>query len=534
MQPLGHRKFENTPLADPLANRDTRVSGAVPIPATGGLEGRPSAFRAPAALTYHRRAPQNLRHRLTIAVIHLVALVAADMVALAAVAALYVGFGDYAVLGAGVAGAVRNLVPAGYIQLGEYATALLIGLLVTGNYSYGDQRREPHRLLAGCALATGLAFWAVLWARGAPVVLLEYALVTGVVWATLLGERVTVDLLLQKYAPRSLVAPRTLLVGSRVECEELHRSRVFGWERDYTYVGYVDAARRPGEGALGLIGDLPNVLDQFKVYWIVVAGSVSDEDFRGVMDAAASAGCKVFAAPGWLVRGQFESQIVWRRGHALLELTPRAALPLADTLEHAPDGLYVRYGKRVVDMVGSLVGIAFGVVPVLVGGLAMRLESPGPVFILQPRVGRGGRIFELVKLRSMVADAEEDGQAKWAGRQDERITPVGRWIRRLRIDELPQFVNVLLGQMSLVGPRPERPELHDQIVEVHPEFATRVAVKPGITGLAQVYNGYADSVDSSRRKFQYDRRYIAHISLGLDLSLLFKTFTVVLTGHGSR
>jgi lipopolysaccharide/colanic/teichoic acid biosynthesis glycosyltransferase len=164
----------------------------------------------------------------------------------------------------------------------------------------------------------------------------------------------------------------------------------------------------------------------------------------------------------------------------------------------------------------------------------MRLETRGPVFILQPRVGRGGRIFDIVKLRTMVADAEGDGQAKWATIRDERITPAGRWIRRLRIDELPQFVNVLLGQMSLVGPRPERPELHDEVVKVHPEFATRVAVKPGITGLAQIFNGYADSVDSSRRKLEYDRRYLAHISLALDLSLLVKTVKVVLTGHGSR
>jgi lipopolysaccharide/colanic/teichoic acid biosynthesis glycosyltransferase len=187
-----------------------------------------------------------------------------------------------------------------------------------------------------------------------------------------------------------------------------------------------------------------------------------------------------------------------------------------------------------VDTFFGLLGVILGVFPVLIGAIAMRLESRGPIFILQPRVGRGGRIFEIVKLRTMVADAEEDGVAKWAGEQDERITPAGRWIRRLRIDELPQFVNVLLGQMSLVGPRPERPELHDQIVKVHPEFATRVAVKPGITGLAQIYNGYADSVDASRRKLEYDQRYLAHMSLGLDFSLLLKTVNVVLTGHGSR
>jgi lipopolysaccharide/colanic/teichoic acid biosynthesis glycosyltransferase len=267
---------------------------------------------------------------------------------------------------------------------------------------------------------------------------------------------------------------------------------------------------------------------------VVVASSIGEDDFRAVMDAAASAGCKLFAGPAWLVRGQFDPHIVWRRGHGLLELTPRAAMPLADSLEHAPDSLYIRFGKRIVDIVGALVGLLLGTIPAIVAAVAMRMETKGPLFILQPRVGRGGRIFDIVKLRSMVADAERDGQAKWAGIEDPRVTPVGRWIRRLRLDELPQFVNVLMGQMSLVGPRPERPEMHDQIVKVHPEFAIRVAVKPGLTGLAQIFNGYADSVEGSQRKLVYDCRYIANISLGFDLSLLLRTVKVVLTGHGSR
>ncbi len=149
------------------------------------------------------------------------------------------------------------------------------------------------------------------------------------------------------------------------------------------------------------------------------------------------------------------------------------------------------------------------------------------------RVGCGGRIFELIKLRTMVASAERDG-IRWASVNDPRVTSVGRWIRRLRIDEVPQFVNVLLGQMSLVGPRPERPEMHDQVVRVYPEFAFRAAVKPGITGLAQVNDGYADSVESSRRKLRYDLRYLTNVSFWLDMGLMLKTVKVVLTGRGSR
>lgn len=538
MQPLHRSILETAPTdsAGTPLDKPQRVPPGLERHFGARANGTPSAGREPATLTHHRRAPQNLRHRVTTGVMHFGALVAADLVALGLVLGLYLGLRDGEWLGTRVSDVVRLLVPAGYIRLEEYAVAFLIGLLLAGNYHYGDHRREPGRLLAGCALAMGLVFWDILWAREAPafLVVLEYGLATMVVWGALVGERVAVDVLLQRFAPRNLVAPRTLLVGSASDCEDLHESRVFGWERDYTYVGFVHAGHVGVTGALGTLADLSAVIDRHKVHWVVVASSIPEDDFRAVMDAAASAGCKLFAGPAWLVRGQFEPQIVWRRGHGLLELTPRAALPLADTLEHAPDGFYVRFGKRVFDIFGALLGLVLGAIPALVAAVAMRLETRGPLFILQPRVGRGGRIFDMVKLRSMVADAERDGQAKWADVEDPRITPVGRWVRRLRLDELPQFVNVLMGQMSLVGPRPERPEMHDQIVKVHPEFAIRVAVKPGLTGLAQIFNGYADSVDSSQRKLAYDRRYIANISLGFDFTLLLRTVKVVLTGHGSR
>jgi lipopolysaccharide/colanic/teichoic acid biosynthesis glycosyltransferase len=217
----------------------------------------------------------------------------------------------------------------------------------------------------------------------------------------------------------------------------------------------------------------------------------------------------------------------------VVELELRPLLPIPGVVAHAPDTFYARYGKRVLDVLGSLAGILLGALPVLVAAVAMRLESRGPVFILQPRVGRGGRIFEIIKLRTMVADAEAGG-VQWASVNDPRITSVGRWVRRLRIDEIPQFLNVLLGQMSLVGPRPERPELHDRIVARYPDFAKRLAVKPGITGFAQIYDGYADSIESSRRKLAYDLQYIAKLSFWLDLELIFRTIRVILTGYGSR
>lgn len=202
--------------------------------------------------------------------------------------------------------------------------------------------------------------------------------------------------------------------------------------------------------------------------------------------------------------------------------------------EQKPQSFYAAHGKRALDVVGACVGIVLGLVPVLIAGTAMRVGSSGPMFVIQPRLGRGGRVFSMLKLRTMVDDAEEDGRARWASAEDSRVTRAGRWIRRFRLDEFPQFVNVLLGQMSLVGPRPERPELHEEIAKRYPEFSARLAVKPGITGLAQVRDGYADSVDSSLRKLAYDCEYMTSLSLWLDLVLLVKTPAVLGTGNGSR
>ena len=494
--------------------------------------------RAPAQLTLHRLAPQNARHSWTRAIVHHWALVAADLVALGAVVALYVTVRT-GVVGNRLADLVSAVVPDGYVPLGEFTAALLLALFVTGNYGYGDARREPRRLLGATALATGLVLWAAVWTYQPQVVLGQYLVVTTVVFVALLSDRVLVDLLLQRFAPQSVIAPRTLFVGAPSDCEEVHARGVLGWDRDYSHLGYVDSTdeTEPSEGtngSLGRIRDLPHLLDSLKAQWVVVCSPIPEPRFRWVLDAAGMAGCKLFAAPRWLVSSGVEPEVIWRRGHGLLELTPRATLPLRSALAHAPGGFYHNFGKRALDLVGAAIGIVLGFIPLVVAAVAMRIESPGSVFILQPRVGRGGRIFEIIKLRTMVADAEREGGAQWTTAEDPRITPVGRWVRRLHIDELPQLINVMLGQMSLVGPRPERPELHDQIAERVPAFATRVAVKPGLSGFAQIYDGYADSVESSRNKLDYDRRYIANVSLGLDLSLLAQTVKVVLTGHGSR
>lgn len=190
--------------------------------------------------------------------------------------------------------------------------------------------------------------------------------------------------------------------------------------------------------------------------------------------------------------------------------------------------------KRVFDIVFALALIVLTLPIMLVTAVLVLLESRGPIFYIQERVGLNGRLFNVVKFRSMRTDAEKDGQPRWASASDDRVTRVGRVIRKVRIDELPQLFNVLGGSMSLVGPRPERPYFVDQLTKKIPYFAVRQSIKPGVTGWAQVRYRYGASVDDAAEKLQYDLYYVKNHSLLLDLVVIFETVGVVLMGWGSH
>ncbi|MGE5599091.1 MAG: exopolysaccharide biosynthesis polyprenyl glycosylphosphotransferase [Bacteroidota bacterium] len=205
--------------------------------------------------------------------------------------------------------------------------------------------------------------------------------------------------------------------------------------------------------------------------------------------------------------------------------------PASFPLEHPWAGRTLELAlKRTMDIVGSLVGLALSAPLLLLAAVAIKLDSPGPVLYRQKRVGRGNKEFTIYKLRTMVQDAEKDGP-KWAERDDGRVTPVGRLLRLTRIDELPQFWNVLIGEMSLVGPRPERKCFVREFVKEDPRFAWRTMVKPGITGWAQVNGGYdLKPVE----KLAYDLEYIQGFSLGLELKIILRTIGVIFRGDGAR
>ncbi|QIW15371.1 hypothetical protein A4G20_02990 [Pasteurellaceae bacterium RH1A] len=189
--------------------------------------------------------------------------------------------------------------------------------------------------------------------------------------------------------------------------------------------------------------------------------------------------------------------------------------------------------KRIIDIILILATLPITLPIMLITALAIRLESEGGAMFIQKRVGQGGKEFNIYKFRSMCKDSEKDG-AKFASTEDMRVTRIGRFIRTTRIDELPQFFNVLKGDMSLIGPRPEQKAFVDEFEKQIPFYNYRHIVKPGISGWAQVVHGYAADVDDTKIKIEHDFYYIKHFSLWLDILIIFKTLKTMLTGFGAR
>lgn len=193
---------------------------------------------------------------------------------------------------------------------------------------------------------------------------------------------------------------------------------------------------------------------------------------------------------------------------------------------------YVMAFKRLTDLTLSTIGLLLSLPIMAVVAVIIRLDSPGPILFRQKRTGLNGHPFEVLKFRTMRQDAERDGVARWAQEGDPRITRVGGFLRVYRIDELPQFINVIRGQMSFVGPRPERPEFVDKILEVEPLYDERHTLRPGLTGWAQVCYPYGANLEDAIRKLEYDLFYLKNVSVLFDMAIVFQTVKIVLWGRG--
>jgi sugar transferase (PEP-CTERM system associated) len=324
---------------------------------------------------------------------------------------------------------------------------------------------------------------------------------------------------------------RVLVLGSGPRAREIeqliHRS---GSGKRFHLVGYLADSAQPGTdtSTISPIWSMPGedeLLDfarRQRVQEIVVAV----RDRRGKLPIEQLLECKLNG-----IRVCDMSTFMEREGGQIrLESLNASWLVFHDGFLRSGFGSFL---KRAVDIAASLLLLIPGLPLMALAAFAITLEDGGPIFYRQTRVGQNGRVFRLTKLRSMRVDAEAGG-ARWAAKDDRRVTQVGKVLRKTRIDELPQVVSVLLGHMSFVGPRPERPEFVAQLTRQIPYFSARHSVKPGITGWAQVRFPYGASVHDSRCKLEYDLYYIKNCSIFLDVLILLHTVRVVLFARGAR
>lgn len=298
----------------------------------------------------------------------------------------------------------------------------------------------------------------------------------------------------------------------------------------YKVLGYVDhRPGRPERGSehlpvVGQVTELAALALHLRVNEIVVAidQPLSDELFQELVECQAH-GVRVSSMAD--LYQQLYHKVPIEHIDASWALHVMQGRPIFNRLQLSL--------KRLLDLGLALVGLLVFVVILPPVALAIRLDSPGPVFYRQARSGRAGQLFNIIKFRTMATDAERDGRARWATRDDARITRVGRWLRRTRLDEAPQILNIVRGEMSFVGPRPERPEFIDTLTGQIPFYRTRLMVKPGLTGWAQIHYNYGNSVHDALIKLQYDFYYLQHWSVWLDLYVIFQTAAVVFRCKGT-
>jgi sugar transferase (PEP-CTERM system associated) len=412
------------------------------------------------------------------------------------------------------------------------AVALVVGMLVVinsmGLYQVDDIKGGASsvgvRLLAVLAICVGIAFLIEVFV---PALYLKPRGWAVTVLVALLGSG-AVRLLLYSLRNHGLFRPRVLVLGTGsrvvtlVECEKRHQNHiVIGYVERQAGTPHVPLERvlptAPGESLMSMV-------EKHKITQIVMA--IRDRRDGGVL-VSELLECRMRGIGVTELSTFFERE--YRQ--VLLDSLNPSWMVLGEGFRQ---GLFRTAVKRLFDLAASGALLLVTLPVMLIAAVCIVVESGGPVFYRQERVGQGGKVFTIYKFRSMHNTAESDGTPRWAAANDDRTTKVGRIIRKLRIDELPQIINVFEGNMSFVGPRPERPFFVDQLKEKIPYYAMRHEVKPGITGWAQVRYPYGATLEDAMQKLQYDLYYVKNHTLFLDLVILFSTVEVVLWGKGAR
>jgi sugar transferase (PEP-CTERM system associated) len=321
---------------------------------------------------------------------------------------------------------------------------------------------------------------------------------------------------------------RVLILGTGRTARML--ARQIGTQQDFAYrlVGFIDDANGASGNVrqhdiLGSVADMDRIVGERHVDRIVVGLS----DRRGRLPIQQLLRAKVSG-----VRVE-DATTTYERltGKILIDDLKPSWLIFSDGFRASR---WTRFVKRMLDLALSIIGVLLASPLMALTALAVKLDSTGPALYSQERVGENGRVFKIYKFRSMRNDAEKAGAPMWARDKDPRVTRVGRFIRLTRLDELPQLWNVMNGDMSFVGPRPERPFFVEQLAHEIPFYMQRHAVKPGLTGWAQVKYRYGSSIEDAMEKLRYDLYYIKHLSIFFDLTIVLDTVKVILLGKGAK
>lgn len=342
-------------------------------------------------------------------------------------------------------------------------------------------------------------------------------------------NRFTMHTILTMLFSRGIAVSNVLIVGANESGQQLAVDINRFPKLGYRVAGYIDDDGRKkgtesdGYRVLGTYSDIPHVVRKEHIGGLIITHvSASPNEIQKILEYCGDVRVNIYMVPQLIdvITGHFKTHQIF-------------GVPLMVLLQDHMAAWQAQI-KRLMDIVVSASVLVLGAPVALVLALVIRATSPGPAVYKQVRVGRNGKTFTMLKFRSMYSDAEKMSGPQWATEDDPRITPVGRFIRKTRLDEIPQFFNVLKGEMSLVGPRPERPFFVEQLKKEIPWYVRRIKMKPGITGWAQVKHKYDASIEDVRQKVLYDLYYFENMSLALDIKIMLRTVLVVFTGKGAH
>lgn len=328
---------------------------------------------------------------------------------------------------------------------------------------------------------------------------------------------------------KGIAVSNVFIIGANQSGEQLLKDIKAYPQLGYKIIGFIDNDGRKkgitcgGLPILGRYSDIPALVKQHKISGIIISHvSASPNEISRILEYCGDIRVTIYMVPSLMdvITGHLKTHQIF-------------GVPLMVLLQHHMPAWEAQI-KRLMDIFVSLIVLILGAPIWLLTALVIRLTSPGPAVYKQERVGQNGKVYTMYKFRSMYIDAEKRSGPTWATANDPRITPVGRFIRKTRFDEIPQFLNVLKGEMSLVGPRPERPFFVEQLKKEIPWYVRRIKMKPGVTGWAQVKHKYDSSIEDVKQKVMYDLYYFENMSLLLDLKIILRTFWVVFTGKGAH